>query len=97
MNGISRFLCNTKWISETISSLDIEKLINLELVLIKYADSYTGLRKLVEGKLLDVKYVMPKLKKNRNLRKKYIKAFQFLNKGNQYRHIAAYLRDLENE
>ena len=105
LNDISYFLCDkanssdapdwTQWIKETVSSLSITQLVDMENVLIN--SDYIGLKEIVERKLLDIEYIGPELRRNEGVRPDYIRIFNMLNNDNQYRHISEYLRNLKNE
>ena len=105
VNDISYFLCDggnadvepawTQWIKETIFSLSITQLIDMENVLIN--SDYIGLKEIVEGKLLNIEYIAPELRKNEEIRSDYTRIFNMLNNDNQYKHISEYLRNLKNE
>lgn len=105
MNDIAHFLCDrgnkdeepewTKWIRDTVNSLSMSQLLALERVLIK--SDYIGLKEIVEGKLLNLEYVAPELRRNEDIRPEYKSIFNMLNYDHQYKRIDKYLVTLEKE
>lgn len=105
INDISYFLCDrgnkdvepdwTQWIRETVNTLSMAQLLDTENVLIN--SDYIGLKEIVEGKLLNLEYIAPELRKRESLRPEYTRIFNMLNHDYQYKNIADYLLKLKNE